>query len=196
MIRFLTALALSLVLTIALALKIPASASAERADPDLRRLLQHPGVHAIMRHALAPGTGDPAGFQVRDCRTQRNLDDRGRTQAMATGEKMRSLGADFDAVRTSQWCRCKDTADLLALGPVVEDAVLNSFFEDRSTATAQTDALRAFLADLPPDRRVMLVTHQVNITALTGRAISSGEVFLIRHTESRVEVLGRLLVAP
>ena len=74
--------------------------------------LREPGAVAIMRHALAPGGGDPAGFDVTDCATQRNLDDRGRDQARAIGAALRERGFTFGRVLTSQWCRCRDTATL------------------------------------------------------------------------------------
>lgn len=168
-----------------------------QSQDELRQLLQTPGVHAIMRHALAPGTGDPAQFDIDDCSTQRNLDDRGRAQSRATGQAFRDLGARFDTILTSQWCRCKETAALLNLGAPVEAPMLNSFFEDRSTAAEQTRALGDHLAGLPSDQRVMYVTHQVNITALTGRGVSSGEVFLIRaNSDGDATVLGSFLLPP
>lgn len=164
---------------------------------DLRELLQTPGVHAIMRHALAPGFSDPAGFNLEDCNSQRTLSANGRDQAKRVGAKLRELGAEFTEIRTSQWCRCEETAQLLGFQMPVLDPVLNSFFEDRSTATAQTDALRAYLSGLRENQRVMLVTHQVNITALTGRGVGSGEVFLIRVGEGgQIEVLGNLEILP
>lgn len=137
------------------------------------------GAVAIMRHALAPGTGDPRGFDVDDFSTQRNLDERGREQARALGAALRATGLEFDRVLTSQWCRCIETAELLEIAPVEEFEPLNSFFADRSTRGQQTEAVRAFLQDLPDDERIVLVTHQVNITALTGRGVSSGELFII-----------------
>ena len=94
-----------------------------------------------MRHALAPGTGDPAGFALGDCSTQRNLDDRGRAQARRTGQALREAGVTFDHVWTSQWCRARDTAELLDMGEVVEKPPLNSFFAgqgDRARQTAET----------------------------------------------------------
>ncbi|MEM6421797.1 MAG: histidine phosphatase family protein, partial [Pseudomonadota bacterium] len=96
-----------------------------------------------MRHALAPGTGDPAAFELRDCATQRNLDARGRAQAVATGQMIRDAGIRIDAVLSSQWCRCLDTARLLDLGPVIEEPALNSFFRDRARGRPQTDDLLA-----------------------------------------------------
>lgn len=158
-------------------------------------MLKQPGVHAIMRHALAPGTGDPGEFRLDDCTTQRNLDDRGREQARAIGEALKGHGIVFDRILTSQWCRCRETAALLGLGTPDDFPGLNSFFQDRSTADAQTEAVRALLTALPQGERALLVTHQVNITALTGRGVSSGEVFLIKTgPDGKVRVIGEFLV--
>lgn len=166
------------------------------ADPRFARLAE-PGVIAIMRHALAPGTSDPAGFRLDDCSTQRNLDDRGRAQARAIGTAIRDAGIRVDRVLTSQWCRCRETAEMLDLAPAEDLPALNSFFEDRSRADAQTEELRRVLAALPPDETVMLVTHQVNITALTGRGVGSGEVFVLELSETgAIEVLDEILIAP
>ena len=156
--------------------------------------LDQPGAIAIMRHALAPGGGDPAGFDVTDCATQRNLDDRGRAQARAIGAALRDRGIRFDRVLTSQWCRCRETAELLNLGPVTEEPALNSFFGNRSRGPAQTEATRALLAE--GGDRLMLVTHQVNITALTGVFPASGEVVIFRDTDAGIEVLGRIRIDP
>ena len=156
--------------------------------------LSQPGAHAIMRHALAPGTSDPAGFDVDDCATQRNLDDRGRDQARRIGEALRARGYTFDTVLTSQWCRCRETAELLDVGPVTEAPALNSFFQDRSTRDAQTAATREIIA--AADRPMMMVTHQVNISALTGQFTSSGEILVIRETDGRLEVLGSIDIDP
>jgi phosphohistidine phosphatase SixA len=159
--------------------------------------LGRPGTHAIMRHALAPGTGDPPAFRIGDCATQRNLDARGRAQARAIGAAIREAGVSFDRVLTSQWCRCRETAELLDVGPVEDFPALNSFFADRSTRDAQTAAVRDFLAALPEGERVMLVTHQVNITALTGRGVSSGEVFAIEpRAGGAARVLEEILIRP
>ncbi|MHA3976073.1 histidine phosphatase family protein [Halovulum sp. GXIMD14794] len=147
-----------------------------------------------MRHALAPGTGDPANLEIGDCSTQRNLDDRGRAQARAIGEALRQQGITFDAVLSSQWCRTRETAELLRVGPVTEAPSLNSFFRDRSTRDDQTKATQDLIAGL--DGRLMLVTHQVNISALVGRSTRSGEILVIRQTEGGTEVLGSILIQP
>ena len=127
-----------------------------------------PGAIGIMRHALAPGTGDPANLVIGECATQRNLDARGQNQARAIGAALRERNIRFDVVLTSQWCRTRETADLLDLGPVVEAPVLNSFFRDFSTRDQQTKAAQDLIAST--DGRLMLVTHQVNISATTQRS--------------------------
>jgi phosphohistidine phosphatase SixA len=156
--------------------------------------LDAPGAFAIMRHALAPGTGDPAEFKLADCSTQRNLDERGRAQARAIGEAFRARGIAFDAILTSQWCRTTETAELLDIGPVTGAPQLNSFFRDFSTRDQQTEATRALVAGA--QGLLMLVTHQVNISALTGRSTRSGEVLVVRLTYDGAEVLGSILIGP
>lgn len=156
--------------------------------------LSEPGAVAIMRHALAPGGGDPANFDIADCTTQRNLDDRGRDQARAIGAALRDRGFTFDRVLTSQWCRCRDTATLLDVGPVTEAPALNSFFQDRSTSDAQTADAQGIIS--ATEGTLMMVTHQVNITALTGVFPSSGEIIVIRATDTGVEVLGKIEIGP
>ena len=156
--------------------------------------LDRPGTFALMRHALAPGTGDPAAFDVTDCSTQRNLDDRGREQARRIGAAFRARGQSFDVVLTSQWCRCRETAALLDLGPVLEADALNSFFQQwdqRGPRTAQATALLSARSDRP-----FVVTHQVNIRALTGETTRSGEVLVVRQAEAGFEVVGRVLIDP
>ncbi|WP_420406836.1 histidine phosphatase family protein [Hoeflea sp.] len=156
--------------------------------------LDEPGAMAIMRHALAPGTGDPAAFEIGDCSTQRNLDDRGRAQARAIGAAFRERGITFDRVLTSQWCRCRETAELLDLGEVSEAPPLNSFFRDRSTRAMQTEQIRSMIREA--SEPMMLVTHQVNISALTGQFTRSGEVLVIRLKGDDVEILGSILIEP
>ncbi len=156
--------------------------------------LDQRGAFALMRHALAPGTGDPARFDVSDCTTQRNLDDRGRSQATAIGAAFRDRGHRFDVVLTSEWCRCHDTAELLALGPVEPAPAFNSFFQDVSQRAARTQAALALLDGL--QGRPFVVTHQVNISALTGRGTRSGEVLVVRRSGDRLQVLGSILIAP
>jgi len=170
------------------------SASAATEEIEALQRLGEPRTHAIMRHAIAPGTGDPASFTLGDCATQRNLDDRGRSQARAIGAALRAAGVSVTKVLSSQWCRSAETARLLDLGPVSEAPALNSFFADRSTRDAQTEATRRLLAALPDGETAVLVSHQVNITALTGVYPRSGEVVVLKvGNDGAVEVVGRFL---
>lgn len=187
---------LALTALCAASLLLTAAATAARAEAGWDALKQ-PGAIALMRHALAPGTGDPANFRLDDCSTQRNLDDRGRAQARAIGDAFRERGIAVDRVLTSQWCRSRETAELLGLGEVQEFPPINSFFRDRAKEGKQSDQTRAYLAGMPDDQRLVLVTHQVNITALTGRFPSSGEIFVIDVDEDgRVTFLGEVLIDP
>lgn len=158
----------------------PVVAGPARAAEALQVLAQ-PGHVLIMRHANAPGVGDPPGMVLDDCATQRNLDEHGRAQAKNLGGRLRSAGLAELRVFTSQWCRCRETARLLGVGRVEDLPALNSFFEQQERREAQVRALREFLAQLPRDGRpVVLVTHQVNITALTGYYPASGEGLVLR----------------
>jgi phosphohistidine phosphatase SixA len=161
-----------------------------RADPALA-LLAQPGHLAIMRHADAPGGGDPGGFRLDDCTTQRNLGALGRAQATRLGHRLRAAGIGELHVLTSQWCRTRETARLLGFGPPEDLPTLNSFFADRAKGPAQTAALRAWIA-AAPDRPALLVTHQVNITALTGIFPASGELLVLRRTPEGPTVAARL----
>jgi len=148
---------------------------------------------AMMRHAIAPGGGDPSNFKLGDCKTQRNLSGEGREQARKIGEAFRANGITTADVLTSQWCRCVDTANLLNVGEVTEYPALNSFFQNRSQGPAQTEALRQFLKERQSTQPVILVTHQVNVTAMTDIFPTSGEVVVFTLDEAGiVSVLGSL----
>ncbi len=148
---------------------------------------------AMMRHATAPGTGDPPGFSADDCATQRNLSDAGRDEARRTGALFRANGIAAAELRSSVWCRCRDTAELLDLGPVQVLEPLNSFFDTPTRGEGQTRTLRDWLASRTSKRPLVLVTHQVNVTALTGVYPRSGEVVVARiRADGTVAVLGSL----
>jgi phosphohistidine phosphatase SixA len=143
--------------------------------------LDEGGYVVMLRHALAPGVGDPANFRLHDCATQRNLSEEGRAQARRLGERLRAHGIDQAKVYSSQWCRCLETAELLDLGPVAELPALNSFFSRRADREPTLEALRAFLSGLPEDGPpVILITHQVTISAITGRGTASGEAIVLK----------------
>lgn len=154
--------------------------------------LREPGAVLIVRHAeTVPGIGDPPGFRIDECDTQRNLSETGRKQAVAMGRTLAERGVTVTKVESSRWCRCADTARLaFPRLPVAYLDALNSFFEDRSTADAQTRALRARIAEWKGPGALVLVTHQVNISALTGRATAMGEAVVLRPAGGGVSVLG------
>ena len=148
----------------------------------------------LFRHAEAPGVGDPANFRLGACDTQRNLSERGRAQARELGARFRARGIQVGAVLTSQWCRTRDTGELAFPGRVQDDAAFNSFFtEDAAQARRQTEAARARLAAWRGPGALVVVTHQVNITALTDVFPASGEGVLVRsRSDGGLEVVGRL----
>ena len=135
----------------------------------------------LLRHAQTePGIGDPPGFQLDQCSTQRNLSAQGRAQAERIGKWFESRALKPGAVQSSAWCRCKDTADL-AFGSHQVWPALNSFFGSggRETQTAQ---LRTALGRIPAGHFEVWVTHQVNMTALTGEGIVMGEALVVDTT--------------
>jgi phosphohistidine phosphatase SixA len=172
---------------------MPGRAFAEMPPDALWNAVRSGGAFVMMRHAIAPGTGDPSGFRLEDCATQRNLSEEGRAQAHAVGEVLRKNGLDGAEIRSSQWCRCLETARLLGLGSVEPLPALNSFFDERANGPIQTEALREWLSNRNESRPLVLVTHQVNISALTGFTPRSGEAVVARISkEGSVEKLGVL----
>lgn len=131
----------------------------------------------LIRHALAPGTGDPSNFDVNECSTQRNLSEQGRQQAVDIGAALKELGVDDSVtVYTSEWCRCRETAELMNTGPVQGQPLLNSFFETPADGPAQLEKLGVWLQTA--ERPLVLVTHQVVITGMTRVFPSSGEMVI------------------
>ncbi len=148
----------------------------------------------LMRHAIAPGGGDPAGFKLGDCSTQRNLSDEGRAQARKAGELLREKGIAQAAVYSSRWCRALETARLLGFGAVEELPLLDSFFGKPELGPQRRAAFMEWLGDGQFDQPVILVTHQVSISAFTGVVPASGEMVIARKNGDGVEVLGRVEV--
>jgi len=148
---------------------------------DVLELLKEKNHFAMIRHAKAPGTGDPTNFELGDCKTQRNLSEEGIEQAKAIGKVLNSkLGKDF-WIYTSEWCRCKDTAKHLGGKVPIVLPILNSFFENRGDGKAQTKELRTWLKEnLSKYSPLILVTHQVNITELTDIFPSEGEILVLK----------------
>lgn len=171
-------------------------AGAVRADPvsdeAVWKRIAQGGVAVMIRHARTePGTGDPPNFRLGDCSTQRNLSNEGRAQARRLGAAFAARGIAPTAVLSSQWCRCIDTARE-AFGRNVEEPALNSFFDERRTEPAQSAAVRARIAALNRGEVVVLVTHQVNMTAIAGAYPAEGELFVLAPSGKTFELVGRL----
>lgn len=150
------------------------------------------GSIVLFRHANAPGVGDPDHFKLGDCSTQRNLDELGRQQSRSIGEQFRARKITVGRVLTSQWCRTRETAQLAFPGLPVEAPAFNSFFDDRSTSTAQTEQALQILTRWRGAGVLVVVTHQVNITALTDVVPSSGEGVVVKPVGQKLQLLGRL----
>ena len=151
------------------------------------------GAIVVFRHALAPGVGDPPGMQLGDCTSQRNLDAEGRAQARRIGARLRQQQVTVGAVWSSQWCRTRETAELMAAGPAREQPAFNSFFGERSRVAAQTAAARELLLGWRGPGALVVVTHQVNISALTGDAAASGQGVVLRAVGDQLVSVGRIL---
>jgi len=150
---------------------------------ELSELLKKPDHVLLMRHAIAPGIGDPAGYKLQDCKTQRNLDATGRAQAQKTGQWMKSQGVSDAIVFTSAWCRCKETAENLAFSMPVLEPSLNSFFDDMRQGPKSNLNLQKFIGNqlkIKGEKALILVTHHVNIAAITGENVGSGDMVLAK----------------
>ena len=153
------------------------------------------GLVVLMRHAIAPGGGDPAGFTLGDCSTQRNLSAEGRAQARAIGQQFARERVPIAAVRSSQWCRAADTARLLNLGIVKHTTALNSVFTapDQVATKRQKAAERLINSHRGKPGVLVLVGHQANIIDLTGIAPSSGGAVVVRaDAQGNIKVVGEI----
>jgi phosphohistidine phosphatase SixA len=134
----------------------------------------------LIRHSLAPGGGDPAGFKINDCKTQRNLNRVGINQSKKIGKLFKKNKVLIDQVLSSQWCRCKDTAQY-AFGNYKEFTALNSTFQSpyNKNETKQLKELYTFVKKWDgKGKNLVLVTHYSIITAVTNAVPSSGEIVI------------------
>jgi len=159
------------------------------ADETLWSLLQGGGQVILIRHAVTtPGSGDPPGFKLDDCSTQRNLTDEGRAHARAIGEEFRRRNIPVERVLSSPWCRCLETARL-AFGRVDEQVQpLSNLFGRPENRDKQVAALKKMVAQKPKGN-VVMVTHGSTIHALTGISPGTGEMVI--HPARRLEVTPR-----
>ena len=145
----------------------------------------------LIRHSLAPGGGDPPGFKIDDCDTQRNLNRKGINQSKKIGKLFKKNKVPIDLVLSSQWCRCKDTAKY-AFGNFKEFTALNSTFQSpyNKNEPKQLKELYNFVKKWDGNgKNLILVTHYSIITAVTNAVPSSGEIVI---TDKNFEVLGTI----
>lgn len=179
------------------ALGLPAATVPAWADDSALGLLRRGGVVLAMRHALAPGTFDPPGFKLGDCSTQRNLDDAGRAQARAIGQRLKAAGLAPARVRSSPWCRCVETAEL-AFGRAEPWAALGSPRAGTETTNAQSlaqlrEGVQAAVQQQGGGRFEVWVTHMFVLSDLVGANTSSGEGLVLGlDARGQPRVLARL----
>jgi phosphohistidine phosphatase SixA len=147
---------------------------------------------ALVRHGSAPpGYGDPPGFKIEDCATQRNMDERGRAQARAVGEAFRQHDVPVDKILSSPWCRCLETARLMALGPV--ESVMAVASSERSPE--RLVVLKQIVADWRGPGTLVVVTHGFTIQALVGILPEQAETVAVRPRlgdQAGMDVVGRI----
>ena len=158
--------------------------------------LKQGGHVALIRHeATEPGLGDPPGYRLEDCGTQRNLSAQGREAARRLGERWRAEGVKVEKGYTSPWCRCRDTATL-AFGRADDWDALSSFFDDRTREPKLTERVKNRIGTYStrkPAGTVVMVTHNVNILALTRESVGQGEIVVVRPDGCcGLKVVGRL----
>ena len=157
--------------------------------------LREDGNVALMRHTDAPGPpGDPPGFRLDDCKTQRNLSAQGRADARAIGERLKAQRVTFAKVLSSPWCRCVDTAKLMGMGSVQIEAAFSNIVVLNDRVAELTEAGRAVLTAWKGPGTLLVVTHGANIAALTGGPNpSSGEIVVVSvKAGGPLRELGRL----
>ena len=148
--------------------------------------LKQGGKLIFIRHAYAPGGGDPINFDINKCSTQRNLSDSGRKQATEIGSFFKKNNIQVDKVYSSEWCRCKETA-LLAFNEFETKNFLNSFFSSKfaKNKDSQIEKLKEFINNWDGKNNIIFVTHYVVISEILNYAPSSGEI-VISNKELKV----------
>jgi phosphohistidine phosphatase SixA len=141
--------------------------------------LKQGGKLIFIRHAYAPGGGDPSNFDINDCNTQRNLSNLGKEQAKKIGFFFKSKNILIDQVYSSEWCRCKETA-LIAFNKFETNFFLNSFFSTKfaKNKNTQMKSLKRFIKNWDGKKNLVFVTHYVVISEILNYAPSSGEIVI------------------
>ncbi len=151
-----------------------------KSDEIVIEQLKKGGNIVFIRHAIAPGGGDPGNFRLDDCSTQRNLDSQGIEQSRKIGIFFNKNQIPIDNVLSSQWCRCKDTAKYAFKNFETFDA-LNSFFSEklRKNKDRQIKDLKKYISRWNGEGNLVLVTHYVVILEIINKAVSSGEIVIL-----------------
>ena len=152
--------------------------------------LQKGGKLIFIRHAYAPGGGDPDNFNLNDCSTQRNLSKEGQRQAEYIGEFFRNNKVKIDKVLSSEWCRCKETAKI-AFKNFSTNSFLNSFYSSKfaKNKDKQVKALKEYIKKFKSDKNLVLVTHYVLISEILNYGPSSGEIVV---SNKNLNIIGSL----
>jgi broad specificity phosphatase PhoE len=177
-------------IALALLVWLPTPATASEA---LWALLKDGGQVVLLRHTITTtGVGDPDGFRVEDCASQRNLTEQGREDARRLGAAFRARGVPVGRVLSSRFCRCLETARL-AFGKAEAYPPLDNLFHDRGREPERAGAIRALAAQRPDDGNLVLVTHGINIQAAVGLQPAPGEMIVVTpRGDGRYEVRGRI----
>jgi len=158
--------------------------------------LRGDGHVALIRHASAPGpAGDPAGYKVDDCATQRNLSEQGRAEARALGERFRTEQVKVGKIVSSQWCRCRQTAELMNIGPTEDAPTFNNAFVLNSRRDELTAGARAMIGAWRGPGTLVIVTHGENIQLMLGLRPREGEVIVVtpdHGNEKKMRLVGRI----
>ncbi len=154
--------------------------------------LEEGGKLIFIRHAYAPGSGDPDNFNLNDCSTQRNLSKEGQRQAEYIGEFFRNNKVKIDQVLSSEWCRCKETAKI-AFKNFSTNSFLNSFYSSKfaKNKDKQVKALKEYTEKFKSDKNLVLVTHYVLISEILNYGPSSGEIVV---SNKNLNIIGSLKI--
>jgi len=167
-----------------------------QADEAIWALLKTGGQVVLIRHGLTdPGVGDPPGFSLDDCKTQRNLSDRGRREAQRLGAAFKARSIPVARVLSSPWCRCIETARI-AFGGSETNESLGNLYEHSQNSERQIAAFRALVDKVPPNGNLIMVTHGSTTLAFTGVSPATAEMVVVTPIgHGRVRVAGRIPVA-
>ena len=162
------------------------------ADDKILNLLQEGNKIIFIRHAIAPGNGDPENFNIKDCSTQRNLSENGIKQSKKIGLFFKNNKIKIDKVLSSEWCRCKDTAKYAFENFETFDA-LNSFYDEMFAAneTKQINELKKYIKNWNSDKNLVFVTHYVVISSILKTGSSSGEIII---SDKNFNIIGSITV--